>query len=100
MKRFLKSELLEEIAEVGHCGVYELVWTLRGCESTLTDTERIELAKEVAQEMLDSQEVVLRKYQWPSYQPTSPPITFSDIAEDEWINIPPSGSYPAFTSAN
>ena len=98
LKSFLKQELMEEVYEVGHCGVYDLVWTLRGHENTLTDSERVVLAKQVARETLDSGEVQIYKFRWPPREPISGPLTLDDLAEGDWLDIPESGEHPAFVA--
>jgi|GEM_PF-5394584 hypothetical protein len=103
-KNFLEEELLEEVEDVGHCGVYGLVWRLRGREKelaeppepALTDPERVQLAKEVVLEALNSGRFALRRFEWPSSEPISGFLSFDDISEEDWLDIPESGKYPAF----
>ena len=98
LKELLKQELLEEVTDVGPLGVYELVWSLRGRENSLTDPERVTLAKQVAREVLSSGRVTLYRLRWPSNNPISHVLTLDDVTEADWLDIPPSGEYPAFVS--
>ncbi|MGH4022281.1 MAG: hypothetical protein ACRDT0_24210 [Pseudonocardiaceae bacterium] len=98
LKEILKQELLDQVTDVGPLGVYELVWSLRGQENTLTDAERVALAKQVARGVLGSGTVVLCRLRWPSNDPISSSLTFDDVTEADWLDIPPSGEYPAFVS--
>ncbi len=81
LKQLLKQELLDEVADVGPMGVYELVWALRGRENRLTDAERVALAKEVAREVVGSGTVALYRLRWPSNDPISGPLTLDDVSE-------------------
>ena len=71
LKELLRQELLDEVIDVGHLGVYELVWSLRGRESSLTDPERVVLARRVAREVLSTGRVALYPLRWPSNNPIS-----------------------------
>jgi hypothetical protein len=96
LRELLKQELLDEITDVGPLGVYELVWSLRGRENTLTDADRVELAKQVARDVVNSGTVMLRRLRWPSNDPISGSLTLDDVSEADWLAISQSGEYPAF----
>lgn len=98
LRELLKQELLDEIIDVGPLGVYELVWSLRGRENTLTDAERVALAKQVAREVVNSGTVMLYRLRWPSNDPISDSLTLDDVTEADWLDISQSGEYPAFVS--
>lgn len=98
LKKLLKQELLDEVIDVGPLGVYELVWSLRGRENSLTDPERVALAKQVAREVVDAGSVTLYKLRWPSTDPISEPLALDDVTDADWLDIPQSGEYPAFVA--
>lgn len=60
---WLRQEVLDELAEAGPTGLFDLVWSLRGREDSLTDPERIALAKRVARDIIDSGRAELRRLQ-------------------------------------
>lgn len=95
----LRQEVVDDVAEWGRVGVYELVWSLRTQEPDWTDAQRVELAKQVAAELLDSDGLQLRRFKWPDSDPISGPLTLDDVADGDWLEVAESGKYPAFVAA-
>ncbi|MQA87932.1 MAG: hypothetical protein GEV03_25730 [Streptosporangiales bacterium] len=87
LKILLTQELMDEVTEVGPIGVYELVWSLRGREGTLTDAERVALAKQVARDVLESGRAKPCRFWWPPREPVSGFLTIEDVTDDEWLDI-------------